>query len=110
MRASTSFLGSLDTGGRIALVDALRVQALVLLRQEQLPNAEQALLEGLHLARSMPYPYGEARLLQVYGQLLAQGSDLEPARDCLEAALTIFRRLGARNDVERAEQLLATLG
>jgi hypothetical protein len=31
------------------------------------------------------------------------------ARERLEAALVIFNRLGARKDIERAEQLLTTL-
>jgi hypothetical protein len=50
----------------------------------------------------------QLRLLQVYGNLHAQHSESKPARERLEAALAIFRRLGARKDVERTEQLLAT--
>ena len=65
--------------------------------------------EGLALARSMPYPYAEARLLHVHGQLLAVQGEPELARKRLEAALAIFRRLGARKDLERTEQLVATL-
>src|SRR5436190_8651503 len=57
----------------------------------------------------MPYPYAAARLLHVYGEMHAQKRELEPARERLEAALAIFRRLGARKDVERVEQALATL-
>jgi hypothetical protein len=57
----------------------------------------------------MQYPYAEARLLQVYGQLHAQQGDHEPARARLGAALAIFRRLGARKDIERTEHLLAAL-
>jgi hypothetical protein len=34
---------------------------------------------------------------------------MEPARERLEAALAVFRRLGARKDTERAEQALAEL-
>jgi hypothetical protein len=39
----------------------------------------------------------------VRGELLA-------ARERLNEALAIFRRLGARKDIERTEQLLATFG
>src|SRR5207245_1489607 len=94
---------------RLALVDALRVQALLASRQHQWAEAEQALEEGLTLAHSMPYPYAEARLLHVYGAMHAQKGEPEPARERLEAALAIFRRLGARKDAERTEQALADL-
>jgi tetratricopeptide (TPR) repeat protein len=94
---------------RVILVDALRVQALILLRQRQWDEAGIALEEGLSLARAMPYPYAEARLLHVYGCLLAERDKAEPSRERLEAALAIFRRLGACKDVEYTEHLLTTL-
>ncbi len=92
---------------RIALVDALRVQAMVALRHGRWTEAEHALEEGHMLARTMPYPYAEARLLQVDGELRRQKGDSVAAREHLEAARTIFQRLGARKDVERVEQDLA---
>jgi hypothetical protein len=86
------------------------VQALVLLAQERWHEAEQTLEEGLALTRSMPYPHGEGRLLEVYGRLhLARGEPVA-GRERLEAALAVFLRLGARKDVERVEQLLSVLG
>jgi tetratricopeptide (TPR) repeat protein/transcriptional regulator with XRE-family HTH domain len=94
---------------RLAWVNALRVQAMVRICQEHWDEAEQALEEGLALARSMPYPYGEARLLHVYGGMHAQKGEPAPARGRLEAALAIFRRLGARKDAEWVEQALTTL-
>jgi hypothetical protein len=57
----------------------------------------------------MPYPYAEARLLHVCGRLHIQKGEPEAARERLEAALAIFRRLGARVDVALAEQALSTL-
>jgi hypothetical protein len=54
----------------------------------------------------MPYPYAEARLLHVYGEMHAQKGELEPARQRLEEALAIFRRLGAHKDAERMERAL----
>jgi tetratricopeptide (TPR) repeat protein len=94
---------------RLALVDALRVQAMVASRQGHWSEAADALEEGISLARSMPYPYAEARLLYVNGQLHAQKGEQEPAREWLDTALAIFRHLGARKDAERVEQDLAAL-
>jgi tetratricopeptide (TPR) repeat protein/transcriptional regulator with XRE-family HTH domain len=95
---------------RLALVDALWVQAMVATRQGCWAEAARALAEGLALAQRMPYPYAEARLLHIYGLLHAGKGKLEPARERLEAALAIFRRLGARKDVERTAQAIADLG
>jgi transposase len=94
---------------RVALADALRVQAMVFTRQHRWLAAAHRLEEGLTLARRMPYPYAEARLLHVYGLMHAQKGEPERARERLEAALAIFRRLGARKDAERMEQALAKL-
>ncbi len=94
---------------RLALVDALRVQAMVARRQGRWAAAAQALDEGLALARPMPYPYAEARLLEVYGTLYLQQGDCATARVQLEAALAIFRRLGARKDGERVQHTMADL-
>jgi tetratricopeptide (TPR) repeat protein len=95
---------------RLTLVGALRVQALVALRQGTVQSAVDALEEGLQLARAMPYPHGEGRLLEVYGRLQMAHGHLEAARERLVAALAIFRQLGAHKDVERTEQMLAALG
>jgi len=99
-----------ETSSRRLLAEALWVQALVALRQEDAYTAARDVEEGLTLARSMSYPHGEGRLLQVSGMLHSKKGEPGPARERLEAALAIFRRLGARKDVERAEQLLFTLG
>jgi tetratricopeptide (TPR) repeat protein len=88
---------------RVVLVEALRVQAMVAARQEQWEEAECALEEGIGLARSMPYPYAEARLLHLSGRLHTQAGKPETAQERLEAALAIFQRLGARKDVEQVE-------
>jgi tetratricopeptide (TPR) repeat protein len=94
---------------RRVLVEALRVQAMVAMRLGQWDEAERAVEEGLSLARSMAYPYAEARLLHLAGQLRAHLEQPEAAREQLEAALAIFQRLGARKDVERIESLVAAL-
>jgi adenylate cyclase len=78
-------------GERLALVDALRVKGMVLGKQGR-EGAVACLDEALALARSLPYPYAEARILAEMGML--------------EEALTIFRRLGAEKDVERVSMTL----
>jgi hypothetical protein len=57
----------------------------------------------------MRYPYAEARLLHVYGELDLQTGRTGPARERLGAALAIFRRLGAQADAERVAQESAAL-
>jgi tetratricopeptide (TPR) repeat protein/transcriptional regulator with XRE-family HTH domain len=88
------------------LVDALRVQAMVAVRQGHWAEATGALEEGIMMARSMPCPYAEGRLLRVYGEMHVQKGELEPAHERLGAALAIFRRLGARHDAEQVEQAI----
>ena len=94
---------------RLALAEALRVQALLALRQERWVEAERALDEGLALAEQMPYPYAEGRLLHLYGRMHGRKGERGPALERLEAALMIFQRLGARRDMEQAQQDLAAL-
>ncbi len=72
------------------LVDALRVQGMVSVRQERWEAAERAFEEGLSLARSTPFPYAEARMPEQMGRL--------------EEALAIFQRLGAQKDIERTAE------
>lgn len=80
------------TGEILALVDALRVLGMVFTKQGQLEEAGTVFHEGLALARSLPYPYAEARILVEMG--------------ALDDALTIFQRLGAAKEVERVEHSL----
>jgi tetratricopeptide (TPR) repeat protein len=94
----------------LALVDALRVRAMVAIRQGRWAESQADLEEGLALARPMPYPYAEAHLLQVYGRLYIEQGGTVRARERLEAAVAIFRRLGARKEVARTEVLLSTRG
>jgi uncharacterized protein HemY len=79
---------------------------LVAIRQGRWAEAEQDLKEGIALAQEMPHPYAEARLLQVDGQRHAEQGEPDQAQARLEAALAIFRRLGAVADARRAERTL----
>ena len=69
----------------------------------------QVLDEAVSLARRMRYPYGEARVLHVYGRLHARREEPEPARRRLEAALAICTRLGACLEAEQIERVVAHL-
>jgi tetratricopeptide (TPR) repeat protein len=96
-------------GMRLVLVEALRVQALVALRWERWEAAARSLEEGLALAREMPYPYAEARLLRLDAEVHAHRGAQAAARERLAAAGAIFVRLGARRDAAQVDQALAGL-
>jgi hypothetical protein len=82
-------------------VGALRVRAMIEARQGNQERARRTLEEGLRRARSMPFPYGEARLLEAYALLDRQRGDTPSGDARLAEALAIFKRLGARRDIER---------
>jgi hypothetical protein len=96
-----------DTHTRLGLVGALRVQGMVLVRQERWAEAESVLPEGLELARSLPYPFAEARILAETCTMWIQRGDAAQCGERLEEALVIFPGLGAGKDTERIEALLA---
>ena len=86
-------------------MEALWVQATVATRQEEWEPVESSLEEGLGLTLSISYPYGEARLLQVYAEMHAAKGEPKSARERIEAALANFRQLGAQKDAERVALL-----
>jgi transcriptional regulator with XRE-family HTH domain/tetratricopeptide (TPR) repeat protein len=96
-------------GMRLVLVEALRVQVLVALRRGHWEAATHGLEEGLALARDMPYPYAEARLLRLDAEVRARLEEPAAARERLEAAGAGFARLGARRDAAQLDQALAGL-
>lgn len=65
---------------RLALVDALRVRALVTMELERWDEAQCALDDGLDLARRSGYLPAETRLMGVYGELHARMGTLEAAQ------------------------------
>ncbi|HLJ81129.1 MAG TPA: hypothetical protein VKT52_06585 [Ktedonobacterales bacterium] len=94
---------------QLALLDALRVQALLAIHRERWEEAAAALDEAIALARPMPYPYAEAKALSVYGTLESVRGKHAKARERYEQALEICRRLGERQYAQRVEALLAEL-
>jgi tetratricopeptide (TPR) repeat protein len=91
---------------RLALLDALRVSALVAIWTRRWLEAAAALQEAFDLAHAMAYPYAEAKALYVYGQLYAARGEPERAREQHEAALAICARLGERLYAGYIEQAL----
>src|SRR5262249_24921538 len=93
----------------LALVEALRLHALLETRQQSWQEAESTLEEALALARAKSYPYAEAKALYVYGQLDASRGEPEQARQHFEQALAICARLGERLYAEHIERALLEL-
>jgi tetratricopeptide (TPR) repeat protein/transcriptional regulator with XRE-family HTH domain len=94
----------------VALLDALRVQAMLASHQHRWQEAKRSLEEALAESRARPCPYAEAKVLYVYGLFYTARRKSQPARERLEAALAICARLGERLYAERIEQALARLG
>lgn len=95
---------------RVDMVEALRVKGMVLARQERREESAAVLEEALSMARSMPVPYAEARVLHEYGVLNACRGEPEQARELLFAALETFAGLKAAKDAERTGRQLGGLG
>jgi hypothetical protein len=93
-----------------ALLDGLRAQALLALRQEQWQRAELTLEQALALSRGLCNPYYEAQMRYLFGLLRSGQGEPEQAREHLEAALAMLKWLGERLCAERIERALAQLG
>jgi tetratricopeptide (TPR) repeat protein len=94
----------------VILVEALRVRALVACHALQWEIAASCVYEGLALARAMPYPYAQARLLHVSSMVQEAGAmSGDASSKLLHEALALFERLGARADADRARSDLASL-
>lgn len=96
-----------EQGEQLVMVDALRVQGMVLARQRQWEQAVGIFEEGAALSRSLPYPYAEARILHELGVLEREQGNLARAQERLEEAIAIFQRLGAKKDIEQLDRALA---
>ncbi len=95
---------------RVDGLEASRVRAKILALQGRREEVTATLDEALSLARSMPYPYAEAKLSYEYGMLHLREKEPARARERLRAALEIFRRLGAKKDAEQIRRALQELG
>ncbi|HLJ69560.1 MAG TPA: tetratricopeptide repeat protein [Chloroflexota bacterium] len=93
-----------------SLVEACWVWGLTLTRLGRHEEADHTLHDALVLARRLPFPYAEARVLLVHGGCYAAQGEAGRAAEALDQALTIFRRLGAKEDAVRVEAMLAAVG
>jgi predicted ATPase len=91
---------------RLALAEALRVQGMISTRQKRWAEAAHAFEQAISLTHAMPFPYGEARALHAYGLMHLRNERRDLARVRLNEALTLFRRLGASKDEERAARAI----
>jgi tetratricopeptide (TPR) repeat protein len=93
---------------RRALAVWLRVQGMVLDRQHRWNEADRVFSEAVSTAQAMGYPYAGGRSLYEGSVMHVRRGEPEQAREWLEEALAIFRRLGTRPYVERTERALST--
>jgi hypothetical protein len=89
------------TSGSVNSVVSCRVLGMIQARRGNKEQARETLEEGLQRARAIPFPHGEARLLEAYALLDRQCGDAASADTRLADALAIFERPGARRDSER---------
>jgi tetratricopeptide (TPR) repeat protein len=77
-----------------------------LAEQRRWENAQEQLDAGLAVAREIRMPYEEGLVLYYRGRMDVARGDRGAGRRGLEAALTIFQRLGAQPYIDRAERAL----
>jgi tetratricopeptide (TPR) repeat protein len=88
------------------LAMASQAEAALLLASGDQKGAEEAYLKSLGLWEKAGWPYYHAKALVAYSEALAQKNPEESRKRLMQAA-EIFRRLGARRDLERAEAKLS---
>jgi len=74
------------------------------------PGASRRFVRARQLWQSVEAPFEMARACRLLAQALAAEGDDEGAAIELEAARSVFARLGAESDTREAEEWLATLG
>jgi len=107
--AAATLAASKARCGRLWLVDALRMEAMLARKPGRWGEAEAALEETLTLCRAMPYPYAETKALYVFGQVHAAKGEPGRAREKYEQALAICARLGEGLYRRQIEQALGDL-
>jgi transcriptional regulator with XRE-family HTH domain len=94
---------------RLALADAMRINALIAFQMGHWPEAAAVLEEAVALPHAMTYPYAEAKARYIYGQFHMARSEPDLAREQYTAALAICERLGEGLYRPRIEQALARI-
>lgn len=88
------------------ILDVLRMEGMAAAGKGHRADAASAFARAVREAHAMPYPYSQARALYEWGSALATQGEAEGARRHLEAALAIFRDLGAQPMIDRTERAL----
>jgi class 3 adenylate cyclase/tetratricopeptide (TPR) repeat protein len=92
--------------GDAGLAMASQAEAASLLASGDRKGAEEAYLKCLNLWEKAGWPYYHAKALVVYSEALAQKNTDESTKRLVQAA-EIFRKLGAKRDLEKAEAKLS---
>ncbi len=87
------------------LVDTWRVYATALLAEGEMEQAEQILEQCIELARTIPYPYSEARALVQVASIRRRQRRSYEAKRLVADAVAIFERLGAEGDLAASRDL-----
>jgi class 3 adenylate cyclase/tetratricopeptide (TPR) repeat protein len=87
------------------LAMASQAEAALLVAEGNGKGADEAYLKSLGLWEKAGWPYYRAKALVAYSEALAQENP-EESRKRLEQAAAIFRKLGAKRDIERTEARL----
>ena len=87
------------------LAMASQAEALVLFARGDRKAAEEKYLESLNLWEKAGWPYYRAKALAEYAEAIAKTFPDE-SRKRLEESIGIFRKLGAKRDLEKAEAAL----
>jgi class 3 adenylate cyclase/tetratricopeptide (TPR) repeat protein len=95
-------------GSHFTRLNALLFTGEVEIVRGDLEAAKEHLTEGLELARAMEAVYEEALALLALARVHSASAPVT-ARDTLEQAITIFERMGASYDLERAQELRLSL-
>ena len=89
------------------LAMACQAEASLLLASGDDKGAEEAHLKALGLWEKAGWPYYHGKALVAYSEAIAQNNP-EESRKRLMQAVEIFRKLGAKRDLEKAERKLST--
>jgi transcriptional regulator with XRE-family HTH domain/tetratricopeptide (TPR) repeat protein len=99
-----------ERGNRLDLVEALLVHGRIAGAAGDPTTASRRLDEGLSLAQAMGFPYAEGRVRLARAEYEVRMRQTQTGYADLEAAMTIFRRLGAQPYLQQAVNLAAAVG
>lgn len=103
-RWANRLAGTLKSDAGLAM--ASQAEAALLLAAGDRKGTEEACLRSLDLWEKAGWPYYHAKALVAYSETIAGTSPIE-SRKRLEQASEIFKKLGAKRDIERAEAKLS---